>query len=99
MDSPTETRSQYESAILQQLIKNAEDLAVIKFRQEENQSKIDKIENIENRLDNIKNDITEIKNEITEIKKEISTAKGWLIAVFIGIIINIISQPILEFLQ
>ena len=85
MPNPAETRSQYESAILQQLIKNAEDLAVIKFRQEENQTKIEKITNIE--------------DDISQIKKEIATAKGWLIAVFIGIIINIFSQPILSFLQ
>ena len=106
MNNPTEARSQYESAILQQLIKNAEDLAVVKFKQEENQAKIDKIPAIEDDIGEVKNEIVQLKSEITQLKSEltqlrneINQAKGWLIAVFIGVIVNILSQPVLNWLN
>lgn len=83
MNNPTETRSQYESAILQQLIKNAEDLAVIKYRQEEDRAKINKIDSLEQKID--------------KIYSLLQNAKWLLITIAIGIVINIISPPFITF--
>ena len=73
MTNPTEPKQQYEGAILQQLIKNSERLAVVE------------------------KDISQIRQELEKIKKTIFTAQNWLVAIFIGIIVNIFSQPILAF--
>ena len=75
MNNPTESKQQYECAILSQLIKNSERLAVVE------------------------NDITQIKSEVAQINKALDTAKGWLIAILIGVIVNIFSQPLLNFLN
>ena len=69
-----ETKEQYEGAILTQLIKNSERLAIVE--------------------QNIVNNNTEIK----EIKQLIKSSKTLLITIFIGIVINIISQFILKYI-
>lgn len=65
-----EIKSQYEGAILNQLIKNAERLAVVE------------------------KDVRDVREELQDIKKLVKTAISLLITIFIGIIINIFSQPI-----
>ena len=68
----SETKAQYEGAILNQLIKNAERLAVVE------------------------KDIEGINEELQDVKRLIKSARGWLITIFVGIIINIFSQPIVR---
>ena len=67
-----ETKAQYEGAILNQFIKNAERLAVVE------------------------KDIEGINEELQDVKRLIKTTRGWLITIFVGIIINIFSQPIVR---
>lgn len=63
-----ESKQQYEGAILQQLIKNSERLAVIEA-------------------------------DISQLKKNTETAKWLLITIAVGVFINLLSQPVLSFLD
>ena len=85
-----ESKQQYEGAILQQLIKNAEELAVIKFELQQSKPVLDKVETINKRL-------VSVENDLTEIKKSFQTAKWFLITIAVGVLINIISPPIVTF--
>ena len=62
MTNPTAKES-YEAAILQQLIKNAEEIAIV-------------------------------KQDINQIKTTINSARWLLITIAIGVLINIVSPPI-----
>ena len=62
-----QSQQQYEGAILTQLIKNAERLAVI-------------------------------ESDLSQLKKDYGTAKWLLVTIAIGVLINLISQPILKWL-
>ena len=62
MTNPTAKES-YEAAILQQLIKNAEEIAIV-------------------------------KQDINQIKSTINSARWLLITIAIGVLINIVSPPI-----
>ena len=83
MTNPIETKQQYEGAILQQPVKNAEDLAVIKFQQQENKSKIEKIDLLEQKID--------------KIYSILNNLKWLLVTIGVGVLINIISPPIVSF--
>ena len=61
-----ESKQQYEGAILQQLIKNSERLAVV-------------------------------ENDIGQIKKNQETARWLLITIAVGVLVNIISPPVVTF--
>ena len=63
-----ESKQQYEGAILQQLIKNSERLAVI-------------------------------ETDIAQLKKNDETARWLLITIAIGVFINLLSQPVLNWLN
>ena len=86
-----EIRTQYEGAILQQLIKNAEELAVIK-------PKIDKIDSLEQKVDNLEQKVDNLEQKVDKIYSAIGTLKWLSITIGIGIIINIFSQPIVTLL-
>ena len=77
-----ETKQQYEGAILNQLVKNAEKLAVIKSEFSQVQPKIEKIEVLEQKID--------------KIYSALSTLKLISVTIGIGVVINIFSQPILS---
>lgn len=77
-----ETRQQYEGAILNQLVKNAEKLAVIESEFDRVKPKIEKIEVLEQKID--------------RIYSALSTLKWISVTIGIGVIINIFSQPILS---
>ena len=62
-----ESKQQYEGAILQQLIKNSERLAVI-------------------------------ENDLSAVKKGQETTRWLLITIAVGVLINIISLPVVNFL-
>ena len=63
-----ESKQQYEGAILQQLIKNSERLAVI-------------------------------ESDIAQLKKNTETAKWLLITIAVGVFVNLLSQPVLSWLN
>ena len=114
-----ETKTQYEGAILQQLIKNAEQLAVIIPKVEKIdvlEQKVDaleqKIDVLEQKVDALeqKVDVSSQKVDVLEQKVDVigqkidkvysglSTVKWISITIAIGIVINIFSQPIVDFL-
>ena len=66
MTNPTDTKQQYEGAILNQLIKNSERLAVV-------------------------------ENDIAQVKKNQETAKWLLVTIALGVLVNIISPPLVSF--
>ena len=77
-----ETKQQYEGAILNQLVKNAEKLAVIELEFKQAKPKIEKIDVLEQKID--------------KIYSALSTLKWISVTIGIGVIINIFSQPILS---
>lgn len=85
----TETEQQYEGAILSQLIKNSERLAVLE--QNTTQLKTDTVQ--------LKTDMAEIKPLIIEIKATMNWVKWFLGTIAIGILGNVFSQPILSALR
>ena len=66
MTNPTDAKQKYEGAILNQLIKNSERLAVV-------------------------------ENDIAQVKKNQETAKWLLITTALGVLVNIISPPLVSF--
>ena len=77
-----ETKQQYEGAILNQLVKNAEKLAVIESEFKQAKPKIEKIDVLEQKID--------------KIYSALSTLKWIWVTIGIGVIINIFSKPILD---
>ena len=86
-----ETRQQYEGAILNQLVKNAEKLAVIESEFSQVKPKIQKIEVIEQKLETV-------EQKIDRIYSVLSTLKWLSVTIGIGVVINIFSQPILSWI-
>ena len=94
-----ETKQQYEGAILEQLVKNAERLAVV-------EQKLTVV--VEQKLTAIETDIQELKTDVSDLKtlktdvaaihKTLNGAKWLLVTILVGIIINIFSQPVLSLL-
>ncbi|MEM7756598.1 MAG: hypothetical protein AAF298_00505 [Cyanobacteria bacterium P01_A01_bin.40] len=77
-----DTRQQYEGAILNQLVKNAEKLAIIELKFRQVEPKIEKIEAVDQKVD--------------KIYSALSTLKWISVTIGIGVVINIFSQPILS---
>ena len=72
-----ETKQQYEGAILNQLVKNAEKLAVIESEFDRVKPKLQKIEVVEQKIDRIYSTLSSLK---------------WLsVTIGIGVVINIFS--------
>ena len=84
-----ETTQQYEGAILNQLIKNAERLAVVE--QDVSQLKTD--------VSQLKTDMVEVKSFIGDLKATLNWMKWFLGAITIGVLGNLLSQPILSVLH
>lgn len=104
MTSP-ESKVQYEGAILNQLVKNAEKLAVIEFDLNQIKPKINKIDgfeqkvnSLEQKVDNLEQKVDGLDKKVDQIYSAISTVKWLSITIGIGIVINIFSQPILSLL-
>jgi hypothetical protein len=79
-----ESRQQYEGAILQQLIKNSEKLAVIEFETTTIKTQINKIDTIEQKID--------------YVYKSLKWLFGLLGAILVAVIANLLSQPVLSWL-
>lgn len=86
-----EAKEQYEGAILNQLVKNAEKLAVIEFDLNQLKPKIAKIDSLEQKTESL-------EEKIDKVYSDISTVKWISITILLGIIINIFSQPIVSWL-
>ncbi|WP_036486992.1 hypothetical protein [Myxosarcina sp. GI1] len=80
-----ESKPNYENAILQQLIKNAERLAVIEFETKTMKTQVNKIDILEQKVD--------------YIYKSLKWVFGLLGAILIAVIANLLSQPILSWLS
>ncbi len=81
-----ETKAQYEGAILNQLVKNAEKLSVIEFKFSQIEPKIEKIDTLGQKVDTL-------EQKVDKIYSAISTIKWLTITIGIGVVINIFSQP------
>ena len=79
-----ETKQQYEGAILNQLGKNAEKLAVIESEFNQVKPKIQMLEVLEQKID--------------RIYSTVSTLKWLSVTIGISVVINIFSQPIVSWL-
>jgi len=82
----TETRQQYEGAILTQLVKNAERLAVVETRLDNIEARIGvletRLDNIETRIGVLEADISELKTDLAIIKpkiERIDRAINWVL--------------------
>ncbi len=85
----TEAEQQYEGAILNQLVKNAERLAVLEHD----------VVQLKTDVAQLKTDMTEVKPLIFEIRATMQWVKWFLGAIAIGILGNLFSQPILSALH
>lgn len=92
----SEVRSQYEGAILQQLIKNSEQLAVISPKVERIGTIEQKVDTLEEKVDVIEQKVDILEQKIDKVYTAIETVKWISLTIGIGIIINIFSQPILS---
>lgn len=90
MTNPTESKQQYEGAILSQLIKNSERLVVVERD----------IADLKNGLTTANNDITELKKSLVRVEKTTSRIEkllGWInwigggvIAIALSLIANFV---------
>ena len=81
----TESQQQYEGAILQQLIKNAEKLAVVELETKAMKPQVAKIDSLEQKID--------------YIYKSLKWVFGLLGAILVAVIANLLSQPVLSWLN
>jgi len=86
-----ESKQQYEGAILQQLIKNSEKLAVIEFETTTIKTQVNKIDTIEQKID-------AIEQKIDYVYKSLKWLFGLLGAILVAVIANLLSQPVLSWL-
>ena len=81
----TETRQQYEGAILTQLVKNAERLAVVETG----------LDNIETRMGVLETDVSELKTDLAIIKpkiERIDRAINWVLGLLSAIAIAVFAN-------
>ncbi|MEM8723520.1 MAG: hypothetical protein AAGE84_30270 [Cyanobacteria bacterium P01_G01_bin.39] len=84
-----DTKQQYEGAILNQLVKNAEKLAVIELKFRQVEPKIEKIGVLEEKIE-------AVEQKVDKIYSALSTLKWISVTIGIEVVINIFSQPILS---
>ena len=68
----TETQQQYEAQILQQLIKNSQELAVL---QRDMEYLKDKTDRIEKDVEELKTDVKQLKTDVKELKTDVKQLK------------------------
>ena len=84
----TESKQQYEGAILQQLIKNSERLVIVE--QDISQLKQD--------VSQLRQDMAFVKPKVESIDRTLGTVKWILVTIALAISANIFSQPITSWL-
>ncbi len=85
-----ETKAQYEGAILNQLVKNAEKLSVIEFKFSQIEPKID---NLDRRMGEVESKIDNLDHRLSEIEKLLGWLKiigGSVVAIALSLIANFI---------
>ena len=93
----TETQTQqYEGAILAQLIKNAERLAVVE--RDIGQLKTD-LATVATDVAVLKSDMTELKLRVQNMEASLAWIKWLMGTIALGVLVNIFSQPILTALH
>lgn len=105
----TESKQQYEGAILAQLIKNSERLVIV----EQDIARLrDDVSELKNDVSELKDDVSELKDNVSQLKQDIKlvkervdniydaigTIKWILITIGLAIVANIFSQPINNFI-
>ena len=101
----TETQQQYEAQILQQLIKNSQELAVLQRDMEYLKDKTDRIDQdvaeLKTDVKELKTDVKELKTDVAElkvVKVKVDRAEWWFRAIAAGLIISFFKEQIWGFL-
>ena len=89
----SETKSQYEGAILNQLVKNVEKIAVIEVTVKRNSERLDSIDNklkeIDTRLDGIDARLDKVDQHLTNLDRRLTNIEsllGWLKVIGSGVV-------------
>lgn len=90
-----ETKAQYEGAILNQLVKNAEKLSVIEFKFGQIEPKID---NLDKRIDNLDKRIDNLDDRLSEIEKLLGWLR-WIGGGVVAIALSLIANFVYSFLN
>ena len=108
----TETQQQYEAQILQQLIKNSQELAVLQRDMEYLKDKTDQIDQdvaeLKTDVKELKTDVKELKTDVKELKTDVAElkvvkvkvdrAEWWFRAIAAGLIVSFFKEQIWGFL-
>ncbi len=73
--SNTETKQQYEGAILQQLVENAKKLAVIEFEFSQIKPKIDKIDILEQKIDAVEQKVDAVEQKVDAVEQKVDAVE------------------------
>lgn len=84
-----ESKAQYEGAILQQLIKNSEDMAVMSFEIVQIKTKVNEIDVLGQKVDTL-------DGKVNYIYKSLKWIIGLLGTILIAVLANLLSQPIVN---
>ncbi len=108
----TETQQQYEAQILQQLIKNSQELAVLQRDMEYLKDKTDRIDRdvaeLKTDVKELKTDVKELKTDVKELKTDVADlkvvkdkvdrAEWWFRAIAAGLVVSFFKEQIWGFL-
>ena len=83
----TESKQQYEGAILQQLIKNSERLVIV-----------EDISQLKQDVTQLRQDMAFVKSKVESIDRTLGTIQWILVTIALAIVANIFSQPITSWL-
>lgn len=89
--SETQAKQQYEGAILQQLIKNSERLAIV-------ETHVRKIDTLESKLDGLEERFDGLEGKVDYIYQSLKWIIGLLGTILLAVVANLISAPILSLL-
>lgn len=88
-----ESKAQYEGAILQQLIKNAEDMAVIKFEAGQLKTQVNALDE---KVDTLGGNVDTLGGKVEYIYSSLKWIIGLLGTILIAVLANLLSQPIVN---
>ena len=101
----TETQQQYEAQILQQLIKNSQELAVLQRDMEYLKDKTDRIDRdvaeLKTDVKELKTDVKELKTNVADlkvVKDKVDRAEWWFRAIAAGLVVSFFKEQIWGFL-
>ena len=101
----TETQQQYEAQILQQLIKNSQELAVLQRDMEYLKDKTDRIDRdvaeLKTDVKELKTDVKELKTDVADlkvVKDKVDRSEWWFRAIAAGLVVSFFKEQIWGFL-